>query len=161
MRLPEYLVVVALLGSASGMAGSAERTGRLGEAMQPDALVLLTSYGEKANDLIELLVPFLARHGFGMVHPRHIDANGVATASFQSMKPMAYGRDFIVVSGRYNCLLVGYFSSQVERLSAPANGILRSVQFRVDLEGFVQSLPTPRLRTEDLVWGKKQITCSS
>ena len=127
LRLPGYVVGVALLGFAPGMAGSTERTARLAETVQPDALVLLTSYGEKPNDLIELLVPFLARHGFAMVHPRHTDANGVASTLFQSMKPMAYGRDYIVVSGRYNCLLVGYFSSPIDRLSKPANGVLRSV----------------------------------
>ena len=154
------LAFVALQLVVTGSAAAAPRKPKLPEVTQPDALVLLTSYGEKPNDLIELLVPFLAKHDFAMDRPRRIDDKGVASASFQNTDALGYDKDFIVVAGRYNCVIVAYFSSPYERLSRPVNGILRSAQFRVDLEGFVQSLPTPRLRTEDIVWGKKQVTCT-
>lgn len=155
-----HVMLLALLCPAAAGAGTSEDRRKLPEPLQPDALVMLSSYGEQPNDLIELLVPFLARHEFAIDRPRRVDDNGVATANFVSAASHAYGRDSIYVSGRYNCIVLAYYSSPYERLRRPVDGIMRSAKFRMDLEGFVQSLPTPRLRTQDLTLGTRRVACT-
>lgn len=156
-RLVPVLCCALLAGTSA--AAPAEPKGRLPEPLQPDALVLLSSYGEQPNDLIELLVPFLAKRGFAADRPRQVDPGGAALASFTNSAAVLALRDFIIAGGRFNCVLVAYYSSSYERLTRPANGVLRSAQFRIDLEAFLQSLPTPRVSTRDIDWQKKTVEC--
>ena len=124
--------------------------------LQPDALVEIRSYGEAANELIELLVPFLAKQHFGSDRPRRHDRTGVVSAVFVGPSRPGVGGDFIVTTGTYNCVLLAYYTAPGERSGRPADGIGRAVQFRIDLEGYLRNLPTPRVATQDIAWESKR-----
>jgi hypothetical protein len=118
--------------------------------VQPVVIVELRSYREQPQDMIELLVPFVANLGFTdtITSPPLRDA-GINRAMLRYSDGDVAG-----LQGAFNCVVVEYF---VTRPWRPVRGgpstKERAQTFETSLTAFLQGLPTPRLSTRHLDWG--------
>jgi len=109
------------------------------EPPKPDPLLEIRSAGEEARDLIDLLMPFLARLNFTEQTRRFDPVKGFTTTSF-----VATNDDFIGVGGRRGCLLLRFIASRTPPGPVRAGVRDRAADFSHELASFLRGLPTPR-----------------
>ena len=114
----------------------------------PEALVEIRSYGEQYRDLKALLVPFLAKHRFYESSLRDKTKAGAPASAFTGPDG-----DFAATTGRYNCVLVAYYSTRTEPSSDGAMPRDRANSFTIALDEFLTGLPEPRPTFRVTTWG--------
>ncbi len=140
---------IATLAMTSLLASPPSATAPARPAPNAETVIELRSYGEYPRDMIELLVPFVARLEFAEVRITTKSPPGVAAAAF-----VAADGDFLIVTGRFNCIVVAYFARWPYRTSRGPTARDRADSFRAELDGFLARLPTPRLDWSEVIWGE-------
>ena len=111
---------------------------------KPDAVVSIRADLERAENLIELLIPFLAKLDFAETRRRTFATSGLVSVQFANLNG-----DWVWTAGRPNCVTVAYYAAH---RAAPASGPSatgRAAAFQSRLTEFLDSLPTPRPRLHD------------
>ena len=112
----------------------------------------VTSYGERPRDLLALLVPFLAKQQFYQPFQRLSAKYAEGSAFFDNPdKPRG---DFIVTAGRFNCIVVVYYSNPNTGPNADLSKE-RAYAFQLALLDFLEGLPTPRPVQREVTFGSR------
>jgi hypothetical protein len=110
----------------------------------------IRSYGEQPRDIVALLVPFLAKLRFSRAQrPSSMKIPDGAEA---------FGRldgDFVITSGRFNCILIAYYSGYPGLGPDGAVPKDRAGAFAANLLDFLDGLPTPRPQPRQVTLGSK------
>ncbi len=105
----------------------------------------IRSYGERPRDLLALIVPLLGQREFALDARRRLAARPEGSETFAHP-----GGDFVATTGRFNCIVVAYFTGNARiRRGAKA----RAEAFRIALWDYLDALPTPRPTIREIVWG--------
>jgi hypothetical protein len=121
----------------------------------------LQSSGEPAAALIDLLVPFLAKHHLQLDRPRARSAGGVDVAVFAANIDAAQDArsDAVVAKGTFNDLSLTY-CTWVSRLTPKDPlGPRHASQLWADLKMFLASLPAPTIEVTESAIDTRQV-CS-
>jgi hypothetical protein len=113
-------------------------------------VVEVVSYGERSRDLLSLLVPFFSKNLYSHALPLPRERRTDASAAFEHPSG-----DFVVTSGRFNCIVVVYYSA---RPGPDANGRIakeRAGLFQLALMDFLEELPEPRPRPREVTFGSR------
>ena len=94
-------------------------------------------------------VPFLAKHHFAQSQ-RNPETPREGSAAFVSP-----GGDFVVTAGRFNCVVVVYYSKWPGKDDTGALPNQRAGSFRFALFDFLDSLPAPRPLPREVTFGSK------
>jgi hypothetical protein len=117
---------------------------------RPVAIVELRSYGEQPQDMIELLVPFLANLGFTAT----ITSAGIRDSGINRAMLRYSDSDVVGMRGASNCVVLEYFVTRPMRpLHGGPSSKERAETFTAALTLFLRELPTPRLSMRNLDWG--------
>lgn len=117
---------------------------------QPVVIVELRSYGEQPQDMIELLVPFVANLGFTDT----INSPPLRDAGINRAMLRYSDGDIVGLQGAFNCVVLEYFVTRPWRpLRGGPSSKERAQMFNASLTAFLRGLPTPRLSTHNLEWG--------
>ena len=140
-----HAVPTALLIGLASLAVAADKA----PATPPkaDSTLEIRSYGEPAEDLSELLAPFLARLDFAEF--RRFPTKSEKYVATELRHPDG---DRVYILGGPNCLVVGYFSTRHPAYSLAVTPVDRAERFRAQLKTFLEGLPTPRPRGFDSYW---------
>lgn len=142
---PKLFLAIAIFLSAPAAAARDVR-------IPPHVEVVLevTSYGELPRDLVALLVPFFASKLYSRdLRLRSKDTTG-ATAAFGHSNG-----DFLVTAGRFNCIVVAYYSMRPGKDSTGRIASERSHDLEAALLDFVEGLPTPRPVLKEVAFGSR------
>jgi hypothetical protein len=117
---------------------------------QPIVIVELRSYGEQPQDMVELLLPFVANLGFtGTMNSTPLREAGINRAMLRYSDG-----DLIGFHRAFNCVVLEYFVTRPWRpLRGGPSSKERGQTFKTSLSSFLRGLPTPRLSTHYLDWG--------
>jgi len=144
-RMKKVALCLSLLAAMAnaGAASAAEEPMAI-----PELVREVRSYGEERRDLAALFVPFLSAHGFH-------DSSTMPDAWFFD-ETVTFGGDdgdFVGVRGRYNCIVLVYYSTLREPKSRRRS--IRSAldEFEAAMADFVARLPSPKLAVRSLTWG--------
>jgi hypothetical protein len=113
----------------------------------PQAAIDITSYGEPADELRELLKPFLGERSFAEARQFDIAKPGYVASEFR--RPDG---DTVYTLGGPNCLMVGYFGVQRANPPQALEPRERAERFMRQLRRFLDSLPAPRPVARDSRW---------
>jgi hypothetical protein len=122
---------------------------------QVEAVMEIRSYGERPRDLLALLLPFLGQRQFAPDSRRYLALAPRAEGSEVFYGP---GEDFVVTAGRFNCIVVSYYSTRAVAAARRASPKERADRFRAALWDFLDGLPTPRPELREITWGSKYCT---
>ncbi len=113
----------------------------------PETVRELHSYGEERRDLLTLMAPFLAAQGFSDGPAgRDINVFGEATTF------LGADGDLIGVRGRFNCIVVTYYSTFQHDPGRTRSLDVALSAFNRALDAFLSSLPSPKLQSRTLDW---------
>lgn len=116
-------------------------------ARSADSTFEIRSYGERPEELIALMSGFLARFQFAEKLPRRATRPGTAQALFTGP-----GQAFVVITGKYNCIVLGYFLPPGRPSVDVAYRDRLLASFRGRLVGFLGSLPSPEPAVREIDW---------
>ncbi len=115
----------------------------------------LRSYGEERRDLVALFIPFLAEIGFTDSESKMPDASFFGETSTIA----GSNGDFIGIRGRYNCIVLVYYSTLREDRSRSRTLRTTVDAFDSALTEYVARLPSPKLTLRSVTWGAT--TCAN
>jgi hypothetical protein len=113
-------------------------------------VVEVTSYGELPRDLLALLVPFFSKNLYAYPLQIPVDKRTEATAAFQHPSG-----DFVVTNGRFNCVVVAYYSVRPGQDASGRVARERAGAFELALLDFLEGLPEPRPRPREVAFGSR------
>lgn len=147
-------LLLATVAAVPLIASGASTVKRLPPRME--MVLEVTSYGEQPRDLLALLVPFFAKNLYANPLKLRPDMAQEATAAFEHPSG-----DFVVTSGRFNCVVVAYYSLLPGK---DASGLIareRAGRFQLALMDFLEGLPTPRPVPREVTFGSQHCHESS
>jgi transposase InsO family protein len=115
-----------------------------------EALMEIRSYGERPRDLLALIVPLLGQRQFAPDSRRRAEVKAEGGETFAHA-----GGDFVVTAGRYNCIVVAYYTGSGRGTAIRKGARERAEAFRLALWDFLDALPTPRPTIREITWGSK------
>jgi len=132
-----------------------------------EAIAELQSYGERATELNDLLMPFLAKRNFARDRPTLVSDSGIFQAVFSNDASGDPARgDAVVVTGKFNCLTVTYYSALVGRTHTQQEivdpkGAHRASDLLLAMKNYLGTLPYPRLTMTGIALGSKPACANS
>ncbi len=117
---------------------------------QIQVVLEITSYGELPRDLVALLIPFFSKNLYARPLTIPPEKRTDATAAFEHPSG-----DFVVTNGRFNCIVVAYYSVTPGRDATGRIARDRAGDFELALLDFLESLPEPRPVPREVTFGSR------